>query len=217
MVVFVRDDGGGFFSTIGTGGGTMRLSKGILVWVVVAFLLGVSAVAFAAPPTGWPVNRGEICLNVWGENGVCATCQKLGTVSMYVSKMGDGHYLVVGRNTEYEDDAETVKEIVPFIGAAELVDMDGVTKVRIHITGSGAMPAENGDPGDAHGNMTTVILDPVSLIGTVETIDFMALKTTIDLEDDTLEDYQYGEDYDIKYAGLKELYPCNTTPPPPQE
>ncbi len=191
----------------------MRLSKVILTGVVVAFLLGVSAVAFAAPPTGWPNQRGEICLNVWGENSECKTCQKLGTVSMYVSKMGDGHYLVVGRNTEYEDDAETVKEIVPFIGAAELVPIDGVMKVRMHITGSGAMPAVNGDPGDAHGNMTTVILDPVSLIGTVETIDFMALKTTVDLEDDASENYEYGQDYDIKYAGLNELRPCNTTQP----
>lgn len=192
----------------------MRLSKVILTGVVVAFLLGVSAVAFAAPPTGWPNQRGEICLDVRGGNSICATCQKVGTVSMYVTKMGDDHYLVVGRNTEYENDEVTVKEIVPFIGAAELVPMDGVMRVRMHITGSGAMPADGGDPGDAHGNMTTVILDPVTLKGKIESVDVMALKTTTAAGESIYGPFEYGEAYDIKYYGKKYLYPCGADPDP---
>lgn len=146
----------------------MKTSK-VVLSLVTAFFLGGSAVtAFAAPPNGWPSNKGEICLEVVESGAI------VGTVNMYVTKMGDGHYLVLGRNIE-------PAEVVPFIGTAEIVATTTGPMVKMHVTASGVMPpVPPADPGDVHGNMTTVMLDPSTLEGTVETLNLMALKDNTD-------------------------------------
>ena len=134
----------------------MKTSKVVLMLVAALLLTGTVATAFAAPSMGWPNNKGEVCLQVLKDDTV------VGTVHMYVTKMGDGHYLVLGRSTE-------ATEVVPFIGAAELVE--NKTMVRMHFTASGVMPPLGEDEGDVHGTLATMMLDRATLVGTVHGLD----------------------------------------------
>jgi hypothetical protein len=134
----------------------MRVSKGVLFLVLLSFVAVAASISFAGAKAGqawlWPDKQGEICLEIY--NGT----ELDGTVYMYVKKMGDDHYLVLGRNVE--EDGTT-----PFIGAAEIVTVEGETKVRIHATASGTTS------GSVHGTMATMFLDPVHLTGILTSID----------------------------------------------
>jgi hypothetical protein len=134
----------------------MKISKGILIVVVVSFLVGAAATVFAASNEGWPKQQGEVCLNLCVENDCSGEYDPTSIVNMYVTKMGKDHYLVVGRNVEKSG------EIVPFIGSAEIVQLPDGPKVRIHATLSLT------DPGSFYGQMITGIGDPMTLIGTFE-------------------------------------------------
>lgn len=167
----------------------MKRSRVILFLLVLSMIAGTASISFAGGGKSdgawlWPEKKGEICLDVYGPNGVCACCEHLGTVEMYVTQMGDGHYLVLGRSNE-------ATETVPFIGTAEIVEIAGETKVRIHVTASGT------SSGDVHGNMTTVILDPVTLSGDHWTLDFHAPKTPL------------GTPGEFEYNGVRCLSPCS--------
>jgi hypothetical protein len=158
----------------------MKTSKVIPVVVAALLTMGSAATVFAGPSTGWPNNKGEVCLQVL--EGV----EVVGTVQMYVTQMGDGHYLVLGRNIE-----ET--EVIPFIGAAELVE--NKTMVRMHGTASGVMqPTSSTDPGDVHGSLVTMILDRGSLVGTLEGLD---INSALD-----------NSEFHVEYSGMKNIRPC---------
>lgn len=160
----------------------MKLSKVTLMSVIVLLIAGLAFSAGAAPPGGWPNNKGEIYLEIL--DGAVVT----GTLNLFSMKLGDGHYLVLGRNIE-------PAEVVPFIGAAEIVTTASGPMVRIHATASGVMPAvPPADPGEVHGGLATVMLNPVTLEGTLENLDLMSLK-----------DNSY---YKVEYGGSKVLRPC---------
>lgn len=167
----------------------MRTLKVISVLAVTVFIMGVAGMSFAAPPGEWPAKRGSICLTVWASYDEQSDeyDDYLGQVNMYVIHMGDDNSLVTGCNTEVDEQGD-VKEISPFIGAAEIIETDDGPKVKIHVTSSGAQFD------DVHGNMTTVILDPVTLEGELETLDLNALKD--------------GSEYNVSYAGKSYLQPC---------
>lgn len=159
----------------------MRISKAVFFLVLFLFVAVAAATSFAGPKPGkawlWPDKKGEICLELY--NGTTLD----GTVHMYVTKMGDGHYLVLGRNIEADG-------VTPFIGAAEIVTVEGETKVRIHATASGLTS------GSVHGTMATMFLDPVDLTGILTSIDMNANCT------------QYPIDPTIECSGVRSVSPC---------
>ncbi len=162
----------------------MRSSKSVLFLVVLVFVVVAASVAFAGPKDGktwlWPDKEGEICLEKVTP-GICPSCYD-GELYMHVKKMGDNHYLVLGR---YEENGE----VIPFIGAAEIVTVDDEAKVRIHATISGRTADE------VYGSMVTIFLDPEDLTGTLDSMDMNTSKTTAD-------------DYSISYPDEKEVRPC---------
>lgn len=159
----------------------MRVSKAVLFLVLLSFVAVAASISFAGAKAGqawlWPDKQGEICLEIY--NGT----ELDGTVYMYVKKMGDDHYLVLGRNVE--EDGTT-----PFIGAAEIVTVEGETKVRIHATASGTTS------GSVHGTMATMFLNPVTLTGILTSIDMNANCT------------QYPIDPTVECSGVRSVSPC---------
>lgn len=159
----------------------MRISKVVLFLVLLSFVAVVATISFAGAKAEkawlWPDKQGEICLELY--NGT----ELDGTVHMYVTKMGDNHYLVLGRKFEEEG-------VTPFIGAAEIVTVAGETKVRIHATASGTYEAK------VHGTMATMFLDPESLTGILTTIDMSANCS------------QYPENPTIECSGVRSVSPC---------
>jgi hypothetical protein len=121
--------------------------------VIAALLTGAAVVTFAAGSQGWPKQEGEVCLSTY----VPDLEYPVGKVEMYVTRMGKGHFLVVGRSIEGSGDID------PFIGSAEIIQLeDGSSMLRMHATLSFASAAT------FHGQTVIFEADPRTLIGSFQ-------------------------------------------------